>query len=67
MAHVLAYIWPHACPRCDARLGVLDRILLQFRRLAAVATLARGRMPSGNRDLRKCDWCHNSTGAPKAR
>lgn len=65
MSNALAYLWPHACPRCNAEMGVLDRIVLQFRRLAGLATLFKGRLPSGNRDLRKCDWCHKPTGARK--
>ncbi len=63
----LDYIWPDACPECDARMGVLDNILLQMRRLLTLGSFFGGKGAGENRHLNKCDWCHQSNSAPKLR
>ena len=66
MSAFLTYLWPSACPVCNARLGTLDRLSLQARRLGALATLSKGKLPGRQTDPRRCDWCHNPTGARRA-
>ena len=65
MSSLADYVWPSACPKCDARLGTLDRLALQARRLGTVSALASGNGPGRSSDPRKCDWCDKPTGAPK--
>lgn len=66
MSAVTEHLRPAACPECDARLNTPDRVVLQFQRLAAVASLAKGRSPSRSGNLRTCDGCGKPNGARKA-
>ncbi len=64
---ITEYLWPRACPVCHARFDLLDRLLLQVRRLATVTAFVRGQSTRTRRDLRRCDWCDMPNSAPKLR